>query len=378
MNYGADGSEVTAVPDTGYHFVDWSDGVLTAARTDTNVTANVNVTANFAINTYTLTYTAGANGTITGTTPQTVNHGADGSEVTAVPNTGYHFVDWSDGVLTAARTDTNVTANVSVTANFAINTYTLTYTAGANGTITGTSPQTVNYGADGSEVTAVPNTGYHFVDWSDGSTANPRTDTNVTANISVTANFAINTYTLAYTAGANGTISGTSPQTVNYGADGTPVTAVPNTGYHFVDWSERAYGESAHRHQRYSQRERDSELRDQHLHSDLHSRSERNDQGNLTADSQLRCGRDTVTAVPNTGYHFVNWSDGSTANPRTDTNVTANVSVTANFAINTYTLTYTAGANGTISGTTPQTVNYGADGPGNGGTEHGLPLRRLE
>ena len=47
------------------------------------------------------------------------------------------------------RTDTNVTANVSVTANFAINTYTLTYTAGANGTITGTSPQTVNYGADG-------------------------------------------------------------------------------------------------------------------------------------------------------------------------------------------------------------------------------------
>ena len=57
------------------------------------------------------------------------NHGGDGSEVTAVPNAGYHFVDWSDGVLTAARTDTNVTANVSVTANFAINTYTLTYTA---------------------------------------------------------------------------------------------------------------------------------------------------------------------------------------------------------------------------------------------------------
>ena len=109
----------------------------------------MSVTANFAINTYTLTYTAGANGTITGTSPQTVNHGADGTPVTAVPNTGYHFVDWSDGVLTAARTDTNVTANVSVTANFAINTYTLTYTAGANGTITGTSPQTVNHGADG-------------------------------------------------------------------------------------------------------------------------------------------------------------------------------------------------------------------------------------
>ena len=91
-----------------------------------------------------------------------MNHGANGTPVTAVSNTGYHFVDWSDGVLTATRTDTNVTANVSVTANFAINTYTLTYTAGANGTITGTSPQTVNYGADGTEVTAVAERGLPF------------------------------------------------------------------------------------------------------------------------------------------------------------------------------------------------------------------------
>ena len=36
--------------------------------------------------------------------------------------------------------------------------------------------------------------------------------------------------------------------------------------------------------------------------------------------------------------------------------------MTASFAINTYTLTYTAGTGGTISGTTPQTVNYGASG----------------
>ena len=34
--------------------------------------------------------------------------------------------------------------------------------------------------------------------------------------------------------------------------------------------------------------------------------------------------------------HFVNWSDASTANPRTDTNVTANITVTASFGINMY------------------------------------------
>ena len=66
--------------------------------------------------------------------------------------------------------------------------------------------------------------------------------------------------------------------------------------------------------------------------------------------------------MPDARYHFVDWSDASTDNPRTDTNVTADITVTANFAIDTYTLTYTAGAHGSISGTSPQTVDYGADG----------------
>src|SRR4029077_20245000 len=101
-------------------------------------------------------------GTIVGTSPQTVTSGGSGTLVTATPNANYHFVSWSDGVATAARTDTNVTANLSVTATFAINTYTLTYTAGANGSIVGTTPQTVSYGSSGTPVTATPAAGYHF------------------------------------------------------------------------------------------------------------------------------------------------------------------------------------------------------------------------
>ena len=85
-----------------------------------------------------------------------------------------------------------------------------------------------------------------------------------------------------------------------------------------------------------------------------------------------------MTAAPNTGYHFVDWTDGVDGRPATDTNVTANMTVTANFAINTYTLTYTAGANGTISGTTPadrepRRGRHARDG----GAERRLPLRRL-
>lgn len=69
---------------------------------------------------YTLTYTAGANGTVDGTSPQYVEEGQDGATVTAVPDAGHQFVDWSDGELSATRTDTGVTGDVNVTANFAV------------------------------------------------------------------------------------------------------------------------------------------------------------------------------------------------------------------------------------------------------------------
>src|SRR5690606_693877 len=69
--------------------------------------------------TYSLTYSAGAHGSVTGSTSQTVGHGSNGTQVTAVPAAGYRFVSWSDGVTTAARTDASVTGDLTVTATFA-------------------------------------------------------------------------------------------------------------------------------------------------------------------------------------------------------------------------------------------------------------------
>jgi uncharacterized protein (TIGR02145 family) len=332
ITYGANASTVTATPDTGYYFVSWSDDVLTAIRTDTNITSNLSLTATFAINSYTLTYTAGTHGTITGTTPQTIIYDSDGVAVTAIPDTGYYFVNWSDSSTTNPRTDTSVAANISVTANFAINSYTLTYTAANHGTISGTTPQTINYGSNGTAVTAVPDTGYYFVSWSDDVLTATRTDTNITSNKSVTATFAINSYILTYTAGTHGTITGTTPQTINYGSNGTAVTAVPDTGYHFVNWSDS---------------------------STANPRTDTNIINNLSVTANFAINSYTLTytagahgyiigttpqtvyqgsngtavrAGPATGYYFVNWSDGSTQNPRTDTNVIGNKAVTANFA----------------------------------------------
>jgi photosystem II stability/assembly factor-like uncharacterized protein len=366
--YGGSGTAVTAVPNTGYHFVSWSDGSTTAARTDTNVTGNLSVTANFAVtapDTRTLTYTAGVGGTIAGASPQTVALGGNGTLVTAVPSTGYHFVSWSDGSTTAARTDTNVTGNLSVTANFAINSYALTYTAGVGGTISGTVIQTVPYGGSGTAVTAVPSTGYHFVTWSDGVTTVARTDSGIVGNVTASATFAANTYQLHYTAGTGGTLGGTINQTVPYGGSGTAVTAVPNTGYHFVGWSDGLLTAAR----------TDSSVAANITVAAVFAVTAPDTRtltytagvgGTIVGTSPQTVSVDgngtLVTAVPNTGYHFVSWSDGSTIAARTDTVVKADLLVSAVFAVNTYTLTYAAGSGGTISGTVIQTVPYGGSG----------------
>lgn len=65
----------------------------------------------------------------------------------------------------------------------------LTYTAGANGSIVGLASQVVAEGESGAAVYAAPAAGYVFEKWSDNLTANPRTDADVTADISVTATF---------------------------------------------------------------------------------------------------------------------------------------------------------------------------------------------
>ena len=118
VKVGSDGESVTAVPDKGYHFVKWSDGKTDNPRTDRNVQKDVNATAEFALNVYTLTYNAGEHGTIAENGTQKVEHGKDGKPVEAKANPGYHFVKWSDGVTENPRTDKQVTGDINVTAEY--------------------------------------------------------------------------------------------------------------------------------------------------------------------------------------------------------------------------------------------------------------------
>ena len=185
------GLPVTAIADEGFTFTGWSDGMLTAERTDENITANLTVIAQFEkIPEYTLTYEAQEGGYLEGETTQTVQQKESGTTVKAVAQEGYTFIGWSDGMLTAERTDENITANLTVIAQFEkIPEYTLTYEAQEGGYLEGETTQIVQQKESGTTVKAVAKEGYIFIGWSDGVLTAERTEQNVTENISVTAMF---------------------------------------------------------------------------------------------------------------------------------------------------------------------------------------------
>ncbi|MCX6879799.1 MAG: InlB B-repeat-containing protein [Verrucomicrobia bacterium] len=141
--------------------------------------------------TYTVTFNSNGGSSVAS---QSVPTGGTATEPTPPTWLGHAFVGWYSniGLTTAFSFSTAITADTTLYAKWtAVSSYTLAYSAAANGTIEGLTPQTVAPGGTGTAVTAKPNPGYQFVKWSDNSTANPRTDSNVISNITVTAGFAL-------------------------------------------------------------------------------------------------------------------------------------------------------------------------------------------
>ena len=117
--------QLTATASTGYHFVSWSGDLTGSANPQTlTLDSNKSVTANFAINTYTITASAGPNGTVAPAGVTTVNYGA-GQSYLITADSGYHVLYvLVDGVSVGAVTSyafTNVTSNRTIEASFEVN-----------------------------------------------------------------------------------------------------------------------------------------------------------------------------------------------------------------------------------------------------------------
>src|SRR5207249_3978764 len=160
------------------------------------------IAASFAIDTYTISASAGANGAISPSGPVSVDHGANQS-FTITPDAHYHIadvlVDGSSVGAVASFTFNDVTAAHTIAASFAIDTHTISASAGANGAISPSGPVSVDHGANQS-FTITPDAHYHIVDvLVDGSSVGAVgsfTFSHVTAPHTIAASFAIDTHTI--------------------------------------------------------------------------------------------------------------------------------------------------------------------------------------
>ncbi|MCX6324985.1 MAG: Ig-like domain-containing protein [Sphingobacteriales bacterium] len=235
--WSSDNGSVATVNPTSGLVTALSAGSVNITYTVTGCNGPASASQSVTVNgPYTLTYTAGAGGSISGASPQTVNCGDNGSSVTAVPNTCYSFVNWSDGNTNATRTDLNIQANLNVTANFAIITYFATVSAGFNGNIT-PGEGTVNCGSNVT-YTFTPISSCHRISnvVLNGVSQGPVSSlsvNNVSANYTLLAFFELIPYTITVSAGANGSIS-PSTGIVNCGSSAT-YTITPDACYSIAD-----------------------------------------------------------------------------------------------------------------------------------------------
>ncbi len=195
---------LAAGPDNNLWFAEWNAGKIGQLILATGPSHSV-------------TPSAGPNGSLSPNTPQTVDYGSSIS-FAVTPDNGYHIlsVTGCGGLLSGSTYTTGaVTADCTVTATFAINSYAVTPSAGPNGSISPNTPQTVNY--DGTtSFTVTPYSGYYVSSVTGcGGTLSGSTYTTgpITASCTVSASFSM----IPPVAGFSGLpVSGPAPLTVNF------------------------------------------------------------------------------------------------------------------------------------------------------------------
>ncbi|MDR1014976.1 MAG: InlB B-repeat-containing protein, partial [Coriobacteriales bacterium] len=207
-------------PRIGYGF----DGWFTEAEGGTEVTDAAVVTgdvtyyAHWTIRSYTVTFRDWDGRVLAA--PR-VSHGSAAPAPAAPVRTGHAFTGWD-------KTFSNVTSDLTVTAQYKVNSYTVTF-KGWDGRVLGT-PQKVAYGAAASAPKAPVRTGHAFANWD-------RAFASVTSDLVVTARYKANSYTVRFDA-SGGKVAGKASSSVkrSYGQKLGKLATPVRTGYAFQGW----------------------------------------------------------------------------------------------------------------------------------------------
>ena len=370
FNYGQT-CTVTATPNSGYQFVNWTENgtaVSSSATYSFTVTSNRDLVAHFTNQTQSYTIAVSANptngGTVTG--GGTFSQGQS-CTVVAAPNANYTFNNWTEnGTVVSTNTSYTFTVNANRTlvANFTYTPPTYTVAVSANptngGTVTGGG--TFQQGQS-CTVSATAATGFAFANWTENGTVvstNAQYTFTVNANRTLVANFTANTYTINVSANptAGGTVSGGGSFT--YGQSCT-VSATAATGYSFTNWTENGTVVSTNAQYTFTVNANRSLVA--HFTANTYAVSVSANPaagGTVTGGGTFTYGQScTVVATPNANYTFNNWTQNGnvvSTNASYTFTVNANRTLVANFTYvappTNYTVTVSANPTegGTVTG----------------------------
>ncbi|MBO4602588.1 MAG: leucine-rich repeat domain-containing protein [Salinivirgaceae bacterium] len=297
-----------AVTAAHYHFNGWTDGNRQNPRT-VQVLSDTQFVATFAIDSFNIAATSNNEelGIVTG--GGLIAYGT-AVEVKALPQPHCHFVEWSNGASGLSQ-QFEVEKDTAFNAAFAIDTHSLLATVADSTMGVATGSGTYDYGT-AVTLTATAAAGCYFTGWSDSTTANPRiitieSDTTVVANFEKIQEFSI---TVVPSDTARGTVSGSGKY-----VSGTEATlsATPRQHYLFSQWSDgrtdnprtvRVIADATYK----------AVFVPEQYNVVL---SQNNADMGMVSGSGVYSYGDMVSclAKPYQNYHFVQWSNGETANP---------------------------------------------------------------
>jgi hypothetical protein len=344
---------LTATASTGYTFINWTENgtvISTSPTISFMVEGPRTLVANFQLNSYQITAIANptVGGTATGT--GTYNH-FETCTLVATPNAYYEFTNWTKN---GQVVSTNATYSFTVEGG---GTYVAHFTRVSH-QVTALADPTEGGSVDGAgsfthgtycTLTATASTGYTFSRWTKNGTvvsSNPSYSFPVIEDATYVAHFSLNMYTVTVSADPTegGLVSGNG--SYQYGNSCT-VLAVPNPGYTFTNWTKNGIVVSNDEMYVFPVLENTNLVahfsQDQY-YIDVFVAPVAG--GTATGNGYFTYGETcTLTATPNTGYAFVNWTKNGTAvssNANYSFTVTESGDYVANFAVARYTLTVLA------------------------------------
>ncbi len=322
---------VSATPASGYTFANWTEGatiVSTSASYAFTLNSNRTLVAHFNQNpitnyTIALSVSPAGSGFVSGNGTYA---GGSSRTVSTTPASGYTFANWTEGatiVSTSASYAFTLNSNRTLVAHFNQNpitnyTIALSVSPAGSGFVTGAG----TYAAGSSRtVSATPASGYTFANWTEGATivsTSASYNFTLNSNRTLVAHFnqnPITNYTIALSVSPAGSGFVTGNGTFAAGSSRT-VSTTPASGYTFVNWTEGATIVSTSASYAFtlnSNRTLVAHFNQNTTNYTIALSVSPAGSGFVSGNGTYAGGSSrTVTASPNSGYTFVNWTEGAT------------------------------------------------------------------